>query len=149
MIGKIIIGKSFKNCITYCLKDKQELSLEDINKLSPAEQQLQHKNRAEILEYNKCFGNIKELTEQMNDVKKQSRRIEKPVMHIILRMAPEDRVLSKNELIEIGRKCAEAFGVADHQYLNILHKDTAQQHIHLVINRIGFDGKATSDSNNY
>lgn len=45
--------------------------------------------------------------------------------------------------------CAEEFSVADHQHVSILHKDTREQHIHLVANRVGFDGKAAKDGNSY
>ncbi len=148
MIGKVIIGKSFGKCIDYCLNDKQKLSLAE-RKLLSEKENLQHLNRAEILEYNKCFGNAKELAKDFEEVRKLSRKIEKPVLHITLRLAPKDNSLSKNELAEIGRKCAEAFGVADHQYISVLHKDTGQQHIHIVANRVGFDKKVASDSNNY
>lgn len=45
MIGKTSIGKSFGGCIRYCLKDKLD-----------KKQQLTFVNRAEVLEYNLCFG---------------------------------------------------------------------------------------------
>lgn len=148
MVGKISIGKSFGKCINYCLNDKQKLSAAEKLLLSEKEN-VQHLNRAEILEYNLCLGNAKELARDFEEVRKLSRRIEKPVLHLTLRLAPEDRNLSKNELIDIGRKCAETFGVANHQYISVLHKDTEQQHIHIVANRVGFDKKVASDSNNY
>lgn len=46
------------------------------------------RERAEVLEYNKCFGNKNELTEQFKDVRKLSTQIEKPVLHLSLRLAP-------------------------------------------------------------
>lgn len=148
MIGKVIIGKSFSRCINYCLNDKQKLSPAEKLLLSEKEN-LQHQNRAEILEYNKCFGNAKELAKDFEEVRKLSRRIEKPVLHLTLRLAPEDKALGKNQFIDIARKCAEKFGVAEHQYIAVLHKDTEQQHIHIVANRVGLDSKVASDSNNY
>lgn len=148
MIGKVIIGASFKNCIAYCLSDKHSLSKED--KLLLAERgNVQHLSRAEVLAYNLCFGNAKELARDFEEVSRLSRRVEKPVFHITLRLAPGDRPLSKDDLTDIGRKCAEEFGVAGNQYLTVLHKDTKQQHIHLVANRVGLGGKAVSSSNNY
>ncbi|EOR95367.1 hypothetical protein ADIARSV_1479 [Arcticibacter svalbardensis MN12-7] len=44
---------------------------------------------------------------------------------------------------------AEEFGVGDHQYICVLHKDTKEQHIHIAANRVGFDGKAAKDGNSY
>ncbi|MFY0255967.1 relaxase/mobilization nuclease domain-containing protein [Chitinophaga sp. 30R24] len=118
---------------------KQELSLKD---------SLQHKNRAEVLSYNKCFGNLKELAGQFLGVAKLSKRVEKPVFHFSLRLAPGE-TLTNNQLIEVGRECAKEFGVADNQYICVLHKDTKEQHIHIVANRVGYNSKVASDSNSY
>jgi hypothetical protein len=58
-------------------------------------------------------GEKYELTEQFRDVQKLSKRVEKPVLHLSLRLAPGE-TLSRNQLIEIGREAAKEFGVADH-----------------------------------
>lgn len=109
---------------------------------------LQHKNRAEVLAYNKCFGNKYELAEQFKEVARLSRRVEKPVLHLSLSL-PVGEQLNRNQLIEVGQELAKEFGVDDNQYLIIQHKDTNKQHIHLVANRVGYQGKAASTSNNY
>lgn len=147
MIGHVSTGASAFHCVSYCLEDKQELSAEKKEQLS-RQDHLQHMDRAEVLFYNKCFGNKYELASQFRDVEKLSKRVEKPVLHISLRLAPGEQ-LSKDQLMEIGRECAKEFGVADHQYICVLHKDTKEQHIHIAANRVGFDGKVANDSNNY
>ena len=147
MIGHVSIGGSFYHCISYCLEDKKELSEEQKQMLS-MQDHLQHRERAEVLEYNKCFGDKHELTLQFKDVQKLSRRVEKPVLHLSLRLAPGE-TLTKDQLIEMGRACAVAFGVAENQYICVLHKDTKEQHIHIAANRVGFNGKVASDSNSY
>lgn len=147
MIGHVSIGASFYHCISYCLEDKKELSDQQKQELAKQDN-LQHRERAEVLEYNKCFGNKHELTEQFKDVQKLSRRVEKPVLHLSLRLAPGE-TLTKEQLIEMGRACAKEFGVADNQYICVLHKDTKEQHIHIAANRVGFNGKVASDSNSY
>lgn len=147
MIGHISIGTSFYHCISYCLEDKKELSDQQKRELS-MQGHLQHRERAEVLEYNMCFGNKHELTRQFKDVQKLSRRVEKPVLHLSMRLAPGE-TLTKEQLIEMGRACAKEFGVADHQYICVLHKDTKEQHIHIAANRVGFNGKVASDSNSY
>jgi hypothetical protein len=63
MIGKIILGASFSGCLSYCLEDKRELSEDQKQQLS-LQESLQHKNRAEIIDCNRCFGDKKELAEQ-------------------------------------------------------------------------------------
>ncbi len=147
MIGHVNTGKSFLGCISYDLEDKQELSEEQKEALSRKDG-LQHKNRAEVLAYNRCFGNKYELAAQFRDVAKLSRRVEKPVFHFAIRLATGDQC-SRDGLLKIGEACAKEFDVQDNQYLVLLHKDTPQPHIHIVANRVGFDGKVAKDSNSY
>ncbi|MBW0178485.1 relaxase/mobilization nuclease domain-containing protein [Sediminibacterium sp.] len=147
MIGKISIGKSFGGCLRYCLEDKQELSHEQKLALE-LQDGLQHENRAEVLEYNMCFGNKKELVSQFNDVRTLRPNLSKPVMHISLSLDPED-LFTKEELRQIGQDFAKEFGFENNQYIVIYHKDTEHPHLHIVVNRIGFDGKAITDSNSY
>jgi len=147
MIGDISLGASFFHCISYCLEDKATLTEEQKIKKS-LQDGLQHKDRAEVLAYNKCFGNKYELAEQFNEVARLSKRVEKPVLHLSLSLPPGEQ-LNRNQLIEAGQELAKEFGVEDNQYLIIQHKDTDRQHIHLVANRVGYQGKAASTSNNY
>jgi hypothetical protein len=147
MIGHVSKGASFFHCISYCLEDKIKLTEEMKQQLTQADH-LQHKDRAEVLEYNLCFGDKYELAEQFRDVEKLSKQVEKPVLHLSLRLAPGDS-LTREQWLEIGREAAKEFGVADHQYICVLHKDTKEQHIHIAANRVGFDGKVASDSNSY
>ena len=147
MIGKVMLGSSFSNCIRYCLEDKKALSQAEKELLSTLEK-VQHQDRAEVLAYNNCCGDKKELTEQFTDVSKLSKRVEKPVLHLTLRTAPGDQ-LTKDQWVEIGQAAAKEFGVANNQYICVLHQDTRQPHIHIVANRVGYDGKVVSDSNSY
>lgn len=139
MIGKVIIGKSFGGCLRYCLEDKKMAN--EIDKMIM-------KNRAEILQYNMCFGNKPELIQQFNEVRKLNTKQSKPVMHITLSFAPGER-LSKHQLSEISNHCAEDFGFDKNQFIAVEHHDTQHQHFHIVVNRINFDGKTLPDSNSY
>jgi hypothetical protein len=147
MIGKVTKGVSFYGCLKYCLHDKRQLT-EEQKVLLSAQDGLQHLGRAEVLDYNLCFGDLQELTEQFRDVQMLSRNVEKPVLHLTLRAAPGDQV-TRAQWIEIGRAAAQEFGIDKNQYITILHKDTPEAHIHIVANRVGYDGKVASDSNSY
>ena len=147
MIGNMTVGQSFSGCIGYCLEDKINLTEEQKIELSINEN-LQHKDRAEVIYYNNCFGDAKELASQFNEVRKLSARVEKPVIHISLRLAPGES-LSKDQLVEIAQACAAEFKFDKNQYVCALHKDTREQHIHIVANRVGYDGKAVNLANNY
>jgi hypothetical protein len=147
MIGKVVKGASFYGCLKYCLHDKRTLTEEQ--KILLSEQDgMQHQGRAEVLDYNLCFGDLQDMTEQFRDVQKLSRNVEKPVLHLTLRAAPGDE-LTRAQWIEIGRAATQEFGIDKNQYVTILHKDTPEPHIHIVANRVGYDGKVASDSNSY
>ena len=138
MIGKIAIGKSFKGCLLYCLNDK----LQD-----PKKEQVM-KDRAEILLSNQCYGDQKELIQKFNEVRQLNPKLSKPVLHITLSLVPGEE-LPKDKLIEMCQDCATDMGFENNQYVAIHHKDTSHQHLHIVANRIGFDKRTVSDSNNF
>lgn len=144
MTGKVITGKSFAGALAYCLEDKRALTALMKLKLSALEK-VQHTNRAEVLAYNLCYGNISELTTQMNAVRRLSRKVEQPVFHFTLNL-PEKEKLSHQQWITASERLAETFGLKEHQYLAILHKDTPRQHIHIIANRVGYDGIAAPTS---
>jgi len=134
MIGKIMMGKSFRGCISYCLEDKREPNAA--------------RNRADVLQYNLCFGDKRELVQQFNDVRNLNPRLAKPVLHITLSLSPGER-LTQEQLTEMAEDCARELGFEKNQFIAVEHNDTRHQHIHLVVNRVGFDGKTLSDSNNF
>ncbi len=138
MIGKITIGKSFRGCLLYCLNDKQKLHKDDVV----------FKNRSEILMFNKCFGKQNELIQQFNEVKWLNPKLAKPVLHITLSFEKGEQ-LDNNKLCLISEACAKDLGFENNQFVSIFHKDTEHPHMHIVANRIGFDKKTVSDSNNY
>jgi len=147
MIGKVFTGKSAYHCLSYCLEDKRDLSEEQKAKLSQ-EDGLAHKNRAEVLGYNYCFGDKHELSEQFKEVRRLNKNVEKPVFHLSIRLANGDK-LTNEQWREVAREAAKEFQFDKNQYVCILHKDTQQPHIHIVANRISFEGKTASDSNSY
>ena len=137
MIGKVIIGKSFRGCIAYCLEDKKLRHDKSITN-----------QRAEVVQYNLCFGNKKELAGQFNEVRRLNQKLSKPVLHITLSLADGER-LSRQKLQQVVEDCAKYMGFDENQYLAVEHLDTKHQHLHIVANRVGFDGRTLSDSNSY
>lgn len=137
MIGKIILGKSFRGCISYVLENKREALL----KSDPT-------NRAELISFNQCFGDKKELIRQFNDLRFLNPGLAKPVMHVILSLA-QGETPGKTTLMAMAEDCAKELGFDKHQYLSVTHNDTGHLHLHIVVNRVGFDGKTLSDSNNF
>ncbi|TXJ27610.1 MAG: relaxase [Chitinophagaceae bacterium] len=136
MIGKIVIGKSFRGCINYCLENK------------PEQQILGLENRAEILCFNLCGGDKLELINQFNEVRNLRPGLAKPVMHITLSLAPGEK-LDKENLVALVEDCAREMGFDKNMYLGVFHNDTGHQHVHIIANRIGFDGKTLKDNHNF
>ena len=138
MIGKIMIGKSFRGCISYCLEDKLQRHASEPVK----------KNRADILCYNLCYGNKAELIKQFTEVRNLNLKLSKPVMHVTLSLVPGE-FLNKGKLCNLVEDCAREIGFENNQYLAVQHSDTRHQHLHIITNRVGFDCRTLSDSNNY
>jgi hypothetical protein len=75
-------------------------------------------------------------------------KLSKPVLHASLSFAHSDQ-LSNQDKIDIGKQMAKDFGFENNQYVVIEHGDRQHQHLHIVANRVGYDAKTVSDSNNY
>jgi hypothetical protein len=141
MIGKISTGKSFRGCLNYLHEGRlqQSKALQEIE---------QEKKQAQVICYNQCFGNKKELIQQFNEVRYLNPKLSKPVLHASLSFAHSDQ-LSNQDKIDIGKQMAKDFGFENNQYVVIEHADRQHQHLHIVANRVGYDAKTISDSNNY
>jgi hypothetical protein len=141
MIGKISTGKSFRGCLNYLYEGRlqQNKALQEIE---------QEKKQAQVICYNQCFGNKKELIQQFNEVRYLNPKLSKPVLHASLSFAHSDQ-LSNQDKIDIGKQMAKDFGFENNQYVVIEHADRQHQHLHIVANRVGYDAKTVSDSNNY
>ena len=141
MIGKISTGKSFRGCLNYLHEGRlqQSKALQEIE---------QEKKQAQVIYYNQCFGNKKELIQQFNEVRYLNPKLSKPVLHASLSFAHSDQ-LSNQDKIDISKQMAKDFGFENNQYVVIEHADRQHQHLHIVANRVGYDAKTVSDSNNY
>ena len=101
-----------------------------------------------MLTYNLCFGDKKELIQQFNEVRYLNPKLAKPVMHITLSLSPGE-LLDKPTLHKMVEDCSKDMGFEKNQYIAVTHKDTGHPHLHIVVNRVGLNGKTLSDSNNY
>ena len=141
MIGKISTGKSFRGCLNYLHEGRlqQNKALQEIE---------QEKKQAQVICYNQCFGNKRELIQQFNEVRNLNTKLSKPVLHASLSFAHSDQ-LSNQDKVDIAKQMAKDFGFENNQYVVIEHGDRQHQHLHIVANRVGYDARTVSDSNNY
>lgn len=127
MIGKTINGKSFGGCVNYCLDEKKSPEILDSNGI--------------------MIGSKKEITQQFNAIRKLRLQVSKAVWHTPIAFALSDDI--DNQLMRaIARDYLEEMKLTNNQYLVVKHNDTKHPHMHLIINRIGYDGKAVSDGFN-
>ncbi len=70
------------------------------------------------------------------------------VYHTSLNFHKDDRLDDKT-LLAIAHDYLLANGFDDNQYMIFRHHDADHPHLHLLVNRIRYDGSVVSDSNNY
>ena len=123
MIGKVSIGKTFGGCVHYVME----------------------KDRAEVLdEKGVRIQNAIVATQDFNRIRQQNPKVQTAVWHTSISFAYEDKV--SNELMRgIATEYVNRIGLKGHQYLVVKHNDSRHQHLHIVANRVGYDGSITSD----
>ncbi|MDT3403606.1 relaxase/mobilization nuclease domain-containing protein [Mucilaginibacter terrae] len=143
MIGKIVTGKSFRGCLNY-LHEGRLQPTKELQQLEAA------KKQAQVISFNQCFGDKKQLMKQFGEVRLMNPRLSKPVFHATISFAYADsNRLTIQDKADIATELAKAFRFEDNQYVAIAHADTKHEHLHIVANRIGYNGKTASDSNSY
>ena len=71
-------------------------------------------------------------------------KIEKPVIHISLNPAPEDR-LTDDQFASLAADYMEKMGYGDQPYVVFMHEDIGRRHIHIVTTCIDDYGKRITD----
>jgi len=74
--------------------------------------------------------------------------IARPVAHISLDFSAQDKEkLTDRKMVEIAFEYIKAMGYDNTQLLMVRHSDREHPHVHLILNRIDFNGKRISDQN--
>lgn len=126
MIAKAIKGKGFRGALDYDLGKEQ----------------------GRLIDTNMEGQTPRALAKEFSEIRKLRPTLGKAVLHVSLSAAPDER-LSDATWTDIGQRYLAGMGLTGNQYVITRHEDTEHEHIHLVVNRIGFDGKVVSDSHDY
>ncbi|WP_282053834.1 relaxase/mobilization nuclease domain-containing protein [Maribacter luteus] len=88
-----------------------------------------------------------EITEEFRLIQEENTRCQKKTLSFILSPTQEDgKNLSTEQLGELTQKFIKEMQLKERQAIAFVHRDKAHTHVHLYVNRIGFDGKAYNDS---
>jgi len=129
------IGKSFMGALGYNLK-----------KMDHAEKRL----RAELLDTNFASLDSRFIKQEVQLLRGLRPNLNRYVYHTSLNFPIDEMLLLKNEkLTAIAHDYLKANGFTNNQYMIFRHHDAGHPHLHLLVNRIRFDGTVVSDSNNY
>lgn len=106
--------------------------------------------RAEILASNFTNMNIGQIKREIEMVRSLRPNLNRYAYHTSLNFPGEELTgLSNEKMLAIAHDYLKALGFVNNQYFIFRHHDANHPHIHLLANRICFDGSVVSDSNNF
>lgn len=136
MIAVEKFGSNFSGALSYNLK---KLNHPDI------------KQRAEVLatSFSSLLPAI--VNKEVELIRQLRPALGKYVWHTSLNFSNDEKPsnLTNSKLLDIALDYMKSMGYDDNQYLIVRHHDADHPHVHLLVNRIRFDGSVVSDSNNY
>lgn len=129
MTGNQIKGKGFKGALRYNLEKVE-------------------KGVAEILDHSFASTSEKTILTEIQMVRIQRPNLKKFFYHTSINFPPGED-LANDKIKQIGLDYLQANGFTQHQYIMFRHYDADHPHLHILVNRIGYDGSVLSDSNDY
>lgn len=124
MKSKVKRGKGFKGCVSYVFDTKNK-----------------HNEKPDLIASNMSSKSHEDFIKEFIAVRECRTDIERPVWHTSLSL-PKGETLTDKEWRAVAESYLTKMGfdIDNHQYLIVRHKNTDQDHIHIVANRIGLDG---------
>jgi hypothetical protein len=119
MIAKAVKGKGFRGALEYDLG----------------------KERGRVIDTNMTGDDPRALAAEFGEIRKLRPGLAKAVLHVSLSAAPGEH-LTDDQWRAIGQRYLHGMGLSHNQYVITRHNDTEHEHIHLLANRIRFDGGA-------
>lgn len=103
---------------------------------------LSEKDGAEMIGGNMAGRNADELSSEFGMIRTQRQDIEKPVWHCVLSLPPGER-LNDEQWREVSEKHLRNMGMDPdrHQYALFRHSDREHDHVHILANRVSYEGE--------
>lgn len=124
MIGKITKGNSPAGALKYACE----------------------KEGGQLIDTNCASSDWNEIAGEMDVMAASNTRCEKHCIHITL-SAPPGEKLSNEQWKQAAEITRRELGLDKNQYALVRHGDTDHDHAHLIVERVGPDGKSWGDSN--
>lgn len=128
MIGKTVIGRGFKGCVSYLL-----------DKVAKGEGELLEARGVRDFDKN---ATIRDFITRA----KTNPNLTRCVWHTSLSFQDN---LTSQQMLTIGKEWMKGMRLDSTQYIIVVHTDTDHSHIHIVANRINDEGRTISDGNNW
>lgn len=107
----------------------------------------QEKDAEVVFRQHLAGDTTEQITDEFKLIQEQNVRCQKNTLSFILSPIQEEgKQLSKTQLGELTQKFIKEMNLKEQQAIAFVHRDKAHTHVHLYVNRIGFDGKAYNDS---
>jgi hypothetical protein len=129
MTADLVKGKGFRGALRYNLQKMEKLN-------------------ATLLDTSFVRMNEHDVMKEIAMVRMQRPNLQKYFYHTSLNFPPEEN-LPDDKMLKIAKEYLESMGFDQHQYAIFRHFDAGHPHVHLLVNRIGYDGSLVSDSKDY
>jgi hypothetical protein len=106
------------------------------------------KEGGRVIDTNMASENPRELAAEFGKIRALRPKLAKAVLHVSLSAAPGEH-LNDAQWQSVATRYLQKMGFDNNQFVVTRHTDTAHEHIHIVANRIRFDGSVTTDSQDY
>ncbi|PKQ60181.1 hypothetical protein BZG02_20445 [Labilibaculum filiforme] len=106
------------------------------------------KHKAELIDKHNLIGETgKEVEAEFKMCQNLNGRCENNTLSFVLSPSIDDgEKLNDANLLGIANEFLEKMNLSSHQAIILKHQDKKHKHLHIYVNRIGFDGKAYKDN---
>ncbi len=129
MTANMIKGRGFRGALRY--------NLEKVSK-----------GVAEVLDHSFVSVSEKSILKEIQMIKVLRPNLQKYFYHTSINFPPSEDLTSEM-MVLIGKDYLQESGFTQNQYIMFRHNDADHPHLHILVNRINYDGKVLSDSNDF